>query len=192
MRILRAADHRVMPWKNGGGTTTEIAAHPDGSDLAGFGWRVSMASVAADGPFSLFPGIDRTLAVLEGEGIHLAVDGQGVRRLTRASAPHPFPADAAASAALVAGPILDLNVMTRRGVHTHGVERRRIEDVVPICFTALWTLLLPRGPVRAEPVDGRAIGLDAGDALVAEHGEADIRLSAASLVDVFVVAIDPA
>ena len=53
-----------------------------------------MATVASDGPFSLFPGVDRTLAVLEGEGIVLSVEGQAGRStLTRDSPPLAFPAD---------------------------------------------------------------------------------------------------
>ena len=61
MRILRAPDYRVMPWKNGGGTTTEVAVSPEGAGLDHFDWRISMARVEQDGPFSTFPGIDRTL-----------------------------------------------------------------------------------------------------------------------------------
>ncbi|TIN81446.1 MAG: HutD family protein, partial [Mesorhizobium sp.] len=71
MRILRAAEYRSMPWKNGGGVTTEIAVSPSGAGLDDFDWRVSMARVELSGPFSQFAGIDRTLAVLEGEGIVL-------------------------------------------------------------------------------------------------------------------------
>src|SRR3546814_10305481 len=63
MQVLRAAAHRVMPWKNGGGSTTEVAVAPDGAGLDEFDWRISMAVVGADGPFSGFPGVDRTLAV---------------------------------------------------------------------------------------------------------------------------------
>jgi environmental stress-induced protein Ves len=47
-----------MPWKNGGGETTEIAVFPDGAGLSDFDWRVSMARVDGDGPFSSFPGIE--------------------------------------------------------------------------------------------------------------------------------------
>ncbi|MDP1908248.1 MAG: HutD family protein, partial [Hyphomicrobium sp.] len=43
MRILRAKDYRRMPWKNGGGETTEIAISPEGAALDSFDWRVSMA-----------------------------------------------------------------------------------------------------------------------------------------------------
>lgn len=123
MRILRAASHKRMPWKNGGGLTTEIAIHPQGASLDGFDWRLSMATVSADGPFSLFAGIDRTLSVLEGEGIVLSVDDLPDAELRRASQPFPFAADKPSSARLLGGAILDFNVMTRRGRFSHRVER---------------------------------------------------------------------
>jgi environmental stress-induced protein Ves len=122
MRILRAAEYRSMPWKNGGGVTTEIAVSPTGAGLDDFDWRVSMARVEGGGPFSQFAGIDRTLAVLEGEGIVLDIAGRSPTTVTRASDPLSFPADVPTAAALIGGPITDLNVMTRRSRMTHSVE----------------------------------------------------------------------
>lgn len=139
MRILRAADHRRMPWKNGKGETVEIAVFPPGASVETFDWRVSAATVAEDGPFSLFDGIDRTLSVLSGEGIVLSVAGSADLTLTGASAPHAFPADATAAARLVGGPITDLNVMTRRGLFTHRVEKL----AVPADLSAGLSLRLP-------------------------------------------------
>ncbi len=80
-----------MLWKNGLGETTEIAVAPEGAGLSAFNWRVSMASVTIDGAFSAFPGVDRTLSILSGAGLRLAVDGRA-RDLTAASAPFSFPA----------------------------------------------------------------------------------------------------
>ncbi|SIQ09337.1 HutD family protein [Bosea sp. TND4EK4] len=125
MHIIRAADCKTMPWKNGGGTTTEIVVSPKGASLNAFDWRISMAHVGADGPFSSFPGIDRTLSVLSGNGIRLAFgDGETVK-LDRASRPFFFAADRAVDGVLVDGPIDDLNVMSRRGAWTHRIERLR-------------------------------------------------------------------
>ncbi len=59
------------PWKNGGGTTREIAVRPPGAGMDAFAWRVSVADIVADGPFSAFPGIDRQIALLDGAGVHL-------------------------------------------------------------------------------------------------------------------------
>ncbi|MCI1000208.1 MULTISPECIES: HutD/Ves family protein [Ochrobactrum] len=120
--LLKAENHRRMPWKNGGGVTVEIAIHPQGASVDDFDWRVSMASVANDGPFSLFPGIDRSLSVLEGDGIVLDVEGHK-STLTRESEPFAFAADSQSSAQLIGSVITDLNVMTRRGRYTHHVRR---------------------------------------------------------------------
>src|SRR5215475_5956544 len=70
-RLLQPADYARMPWKNGGGQTTEIAVHPAGATLADFDWRVSIADITADGPFSGFAGVDRTLVLLSGAGVRL-------------------------------------------------------------------------------------------------------------------------
>ncbi len=75
MRILRAADYRRMPWKNGGGETREVLVSPAGAALNEIDWRISLATIATDGPFSTFDGIQRTLSVIHGAGIHLTVDG---------------------------------------------------------------------------------------------------------------------
>ena len=129
-----------MPWKNGGGFTTEIAIGPEGAALDQFDWRVSMAEIMTDGPFSSFAGIDRTLSILEGNGIRLTVGGE-TTVLTRESAPFGFPGDAATSAILVDGPVIDLNVMTRRGVIEHRVTR--LEEPVAISGCRMT-------PIRAE------------------------------------------
>jgi uncharacterized protein len=123
MQVLRVADYRIMPWKNGLGSTTEIAVSPGAEGLDGFDWRISMARVASDGPFSRFPGIDRTLLVLDGDGIDLAVQGSTVARLDRRSAAHGFAGDVPTSATLLGGPIVDLNIMTRRTAFRHSVSR---------------------------------------------------------------------
>jgi environmental stress-induced protein Ves len=123
MRILRAANYKRMPWKNGGGETVEIAVFPPEAGLADFAWRVSIATVAADGPFSTFPGIDRTLSVLSDAGMELTIEGQGEVVLDRSSPPHAFPADVPTYAGLIDGSITDLNVMTRRGRYAHAVRR---------------------------------------------------------------------
>lgn len=148
--ILKAADHRHMPWKNGGGETTEIAIFPTDADLAAFGWRVSMATVASDGPFSIFPGIDRTLSILQGDGMELDIAGRSPVILTQASEPLSFPADAATTARLISGTIVDLNIMTRRGVWTHQVERRIVEGQHHLDAEGGVTMLLSLGNLRIE------------------------------------------
>jgi environmental stress-induced protein Ves len=110
--VLRARDRVALPWKNGGGITREIATGPEGPD--GFDWRVSLARVDADGPFSVFPGMDRTLTVVEGAGMDLTIGGTS-RPVRARWVPHDFPGDVPTHCRLTAGPVVNLNVMCRRG-----------------------------------------------------------------------------
>ncbi|MFD2238040.1 HutD/Ves family protein [Aureimonas populi] len=190
MHLLKAADHRRMPWKNGGGETIEIAVHPPGAGLSGFAWRVSMASVAADGPFSVFEGIDRTLALLSGEGMELEIEGMGSRFLTAASEPLRFPADAPTTARLTGGPITDLNVMTRRGAASHGLRRIAIEAEYLLVAQARWTLALPAGALTAEREEGPPLGLRRGDALMLVRGDPPVRLRAQAPTVLYLVTLE--
>ena len=123
MRILRATDYRRMPWKNGGGETREIMVSPAGATLDSLDWRVSLATVATDGPFSAFQGVQRTLCVIRGAGIRLQVGDAPPIMLLESSAPYSFDGEATTSATLIDGAIVDLNVMSRRGRWRHTVKR---------------------------------------------------------------------
>ncbi|QPF87327.1 HutD family protein [Bradyrhizobium genosp. L] len=125
MRIIRASDCRSTAWKNGGGSTTEIAVAPSGASLDNFDWRISMARVASDGPFSEFAGIDRTLAVVAGSKLALTIGDAAPIVLDSDSSPISFAGDTPTSARLTAGAITDLNVMTRRGRFAHRLLRIR-------------------------------------------------------------------
>ncbi|MFD0265123.1 HutD family protein [Streptomyces sp. NPDC127106] len=114
VRILRAGDRPAVAWKNGGGVTREIAAWPEGAGTDDFAWRVSLAEVAADGPFSAFPGVDRTLTLAEGAGMDLTVAGSH-RLVGERFVPQDFPGDAPTGCRLLAGPVVNFNVMCRRG-----------------------------------------------------------------------------
>lgn len=147
MRLLPAAGRIASPWKNGGGTTWEIAAQPPGAGLDAFDWRLSVARVAAPGPFSTFPGVDRVLTVIAGAGLRLTIEGQGETVLDEASPPLPFPGDATASATLDGGPIRDLNLMVRRGAWRGSV--RRVDGAETITATARITVLVALAPACA-------------------------------------------
>jgi len=126
MRILRSSDYRIMPWKNGGGTTTEVFAFPENAGLAGrpFDWRVSIADVAGDGPFSPFPGYDRHIMAIEGRGMMLEGGPEGAIDLTRPFAPRSFSGDWNITGRLVSGPVRDFNLMARRDRYASRLEMR--------------------------------------------------------------------
>jgi hypothetical protein len=129
--FLPAAQRAAKPWKNGGGVTREVAAFPPGSGLDRFDWRVSIADVAEDGPFSIFPGIERTLTILSGDGIALDIAGRETR-LRPGEDPFSFPADQPADCRLLGGPVVDLNVMSRRGAIAHKVVPITRPQTLPV------------------------------------------------------------
>ena len=165
MHILRAADYQRMPWKNGGGETVQIAVDDAARGLDDFAWRISMATVASDGPFSLFPDVDRTLCVLAGEGIALAVDGRPPVELTRQSTPFSFPADIPVVSALMRDTIVDLNVMTRRGRARHFVSRIQCADKITLTGPGdILMLFALDGAITLES-DGKRSGLGVQDSV---------------------------
>lgn len=121
MRILRAAGRAAAPWSNGGGVTREIAVHPPGAGWDGFAWRVSLADVTRDGPYSPLPGVRRILTVVDGAGLELTVDGTP-RLLSGRYRPFAFPGDARTFSRLLDGPVVNLNVMLREGRAAATVE----------------------------------------------------------------------
>jgi uncharacterized protein len=168
LRVLRAGSYRRMRWKNGGGETAEIAVAPEGAGLEAFDWRISMARVEADGPFSAFPGIDRTLAILDGDGLALTVDGKETI-LDAGSAPLAFPADAATACRLLGGPVTDLNVMTRRGRARHWLRRLALGEAARLTTAEITTVLVAGDPGIGIDDGSSGVTLDRFDAVLV-HG----------------------
>ncbi len=110
MRVIMPAEYRAMPWKNGGGVTTEIYVSPPSGV---FDWRVSIATVNADGPFSTFAGYERHIMTLTGEGMVLDIEGRG-RFTLKPLQPFSFSGDAQVHGLLAHGAVLDFNLMVRR------------------------------------------------------------------------------
>jgi environmental stress-induced protein Ves len=183
VRILRAADRVAAPWKNGGGVTYEVAADPPGAGFADFGWRVSTALVASDGPFSRFDGIDRTLVLIEGAGLTLEIAGRAVA-LAPESPPVAFDGETPVHATLAAGPILDLNVMVRRGAWASTVARQTLPAGARLAAAEVG-LLFALADVTLTTADG-PVSLSAKDALRLDVGEhAELATPAALLIAAF-------
>jgi len=120
IRLLSPLAYRVQPWKNRGGTTTEIAVHPEGAGWEDFLWRVAIAEIRQSGPFSSFPGIDRSIMLLDcpaGSGVNLSIDGKSFEMAQREFV--DFAGEAATHGLLRGEPVRDFNVMSRRGAVKH-------------------------------------------------------------------------
>lgn len=98
------------PWRNGGGVTRQLASWPPGAES--WCWRMAVAEVAQDGPFSLFAGVTRWFSVLSGGGVQLSSGGR-THRLTGASVPLCFDGGVPTDCRLLAGATLDFNLMVR-------------------------------------------------------------------------------
>lgn len=174
-----------MPWKNGGGETVEIAIAPPDAGIDAFDWRVSMATIAADGVFSTFTGIDRTLCILEGAGIALTLADRQPRMIDRTSAPFAFSGDHPASASLVNGRVTDFNVMTRRSRYRHAVRRIPLDrDGGLICDADVAVVFAHAGIVDIT-IGSDTEQLEPSDAFVrdaAEDGTVTLHASVPSVV----------
>lgn len=154
MTILRFDELKAVPWKNGLGVTREIAVQPAGASMDDFLWRVSIADVDTASPFSRFPGIDRTIVLLEGDGFTMTLDGKHAHALTTPLTPFDFPGEAHVDVTLAGGATRDFNLMVRRGV-----RRGRIEVVHgPVAATVAEDAVLlyvARGEARVDGQTGR-------------------------------------
>jgi uncharacterized protein len=141
-RALAPADYRRTAWKNGQGSTTEIAVHPPRADFERFLWRASVADITQDGPFSTFPGIDRTLLLLRGAGMRLAGEGEPLE-IRALHEPVAFAGDIELYCTLHGGAVRDFNLMVRRGMARGAVVvvREEAGAIAParfhLCYAAV-------------------------------------------------------
>lgn len=189
---LDPATARAMPWKNGGGTTVELAISPADADLEDFAWRISTAQVAVDGAFSSFPGIDRSLTVLAGDGMCLQhADGRR-ETLLSGDAIAVFSGEEAISAQLLDGPITDLNLMTRRGLWMHQVQLLKWQGTRRLENDAAVMLQWNGGQTAVDVNAGGAMHpLTAGNGLLIENEPGQLHLHAQRPALLYVARLNP-
>lgn len=120
IRLLRDGTYDRKPWKNGGGITEDVWLFPEGASHDDFDIRLSLAEISQDGPFSSFPGIDRTITLVGGDPFVLSFANGESHRLDRLM-PLSFDGLLTPESKLDGEPSRDFNVMTRRGRWTHQV-----------------------------------------------------------------------
>lgn len=143
IRVHPANGRRTSRWKNGKGTTQEVAVYPPGGDLDNFAWRVSIAEISEDGIFSVFHGVDRKLAILDGRLI-LSIGGEPGIALSHESEPVAFPGDIPCKVEIAGPPARDLNVMTRRDRFSSRLTMVEIGGPITIAVEADKTLIVAR------------------------------------------------
>lgn len=148
-RIIPVNEYLRTRWKNGQGWTREILRVPDQD---GWEWRVSIAEIEQDAAFSSFPGIDRELILLQGNGVRLEfADGEQVEL----EPPHGrirFAGEREVVGKLRDGTTHDFNLMWRRDVVEAELLHRPL--VGPMLFfvdaDTTWVIHLLAGQARFE------------------------------------------
>lgn len=188
MRLLRASEHKAMPWKNGLGVTHEVALEPSTVDGAQFLWRVSLATIKGSGPFSVFPGIDRSIVALKGNTVRLVIDGHESAELEALGTPFPFSGEAAVEAINEGGETTDLNIMTLRGHAAHVMERVDLADVKTVTGKHDVSIIVFTEPSQFT-VEDRALQADALDALVDIGFDDTVHFSAENTAVAYIIGI---
>lgn len=179
-----------MRWKNGLGVTTEIVSEPEGASIDHFLWRLSMARIEAEAPFSAFRGVDRVLTVLEGS-LELTVGHEPPVTLKPDGYTVTFSGDSPASARLsaecTATGALDLNLMVRRGRLVPRITRHLIAREHSLPVMAEITAIVCRGPYLAVIAGGAEAQLALDDVLILRGNESSlVRLSSEQTAVVYV------
>jgi hypothetical protein len=165
--LIQFAGLEPAPWKNGGGSTTELAIAPPGAGLDTFDWRISLATIGADGPFSQFTGVDRSLALVDGPGVYLDIDEDGRFALSEDEPLIEFAGESHVIASLAGGPTTDFNVMTRRERCHHKLGRRVLDGTSEFAPRGdVSILFLAEGDSLAVCSDSERIGLVRYDAVI--------------------------
>jgi environmental stress-induced protein Ves len=182
----------AVPWKNGGGTTRQLAIAPAGAGFAEFGWSVSIADIASDGPFSDFAGVDRVIMLIDGDELILEVAGtpHTLDRLGTLA----FSGEATTACRVPSGPVRGLNLMTRRGratgamrtvevPHRHTVTVGHLEAVVLVALTGSLTLDgdVALGALDAAVEDAPGRLAVTGSGTFAELRVAELRITEAGI-----------
>lgn len=159
MKIIRHQDLREGRWRNGMGVSWDIAS--DSSLADGFGWRLSLARIDRDVPFSVYPGVDRIFTLVEGGGVDLDLQNVGILAAHSLYTPYPFPCDVPAQCRLRAGPCRALNLFTRR--QSWSATADVLSGAAEIAHDGPILLYALSGDAEAD-----GVRLEEGDAVVAE------------------------
>ena len=176
MRVLRSAEYRAIPWKNGRGVARQIAAFPADADYESLDWQVSRPTIERDTPFSKLAGLDRQFMLVSGNGLTLRVRSAEDRidfehRIDRPLEPFAFRGDWDVDCALAGGPVEVLNVMTRRGRAAARIETREVGAPALVRQAAGGTLIVyAADPLTAYGIWGED-GLRPDDSVLVDEPE---------------------
>lgn len=150
--LVRYSERPPTRWRNGHGSTREMAKRLLGGTGPDFVWRLSIAEVTEDAEFSSFPGVERSATLIWGAGLALEVDG--AERVLKPFEPFTFPGAASTSARPIGGPVRVLNVMTKANRMSAGINVVDLDDGRPVSIAGATCLVQLTGGSTARAGDG--------------------------------------
>ena len=174
LQLISPNQWQTQAWKNGGGITNQLARSDDQS---GMRWRVSIAEVASDGPFSRFEQTDRIIMLLQGEGfcLHGAEDQPVV--LDKALVPFAFAGETAIECTLSNGPVRDFNLMTRRSDIKASLQVLLVTEPLSLVLAQESILYLASGQLPVSFKEQSYL-LEAGQSLLCTDETGELQMKA--------------
>ena len=166
MKLIPAASYRLMPWKNGGGFTAEI--HVAGPDATNFDWRVSIATVSSDGPFSRFAGYDRHIMTIAGAGMILDGGPDGPIIVAPTFKPCRFSGDWRIDGRLIDGPARDFNLIVKAASFESSLEVHWATNAPDLAAGNGWLVI---HVLEGEVSGTGGLSVPSGDSLILAPGE---------------------
>lgn len=114
--LRRHADLPITRWRNGAGRKAEVVGGP--------GWSIGYAWLEEAADFSHYPGQDRTITLLRGNGCALDFSEGPPLLVDRPQVPSGFDGGRACRCRLLDGPCLVVNAISERVLYRHAVEIR--------------------------------------------------------------------
>ncbi|WP_445938226.1 HutD/Ves family protein [Pseudomonas sp.] len=193
IRIIDSSTARQLPWKNGKGVTLELAIAPPDAGLDDFDWRISSARVESAGPFSHYPGIDRSLGLLSGTGLRLNLPEQISLELDSQTPVVAFPGELDVQAELLDGPVQDFNLMSRRNRWQHRLEYRELQGQQWLDSSAVLFIYCYSGAgLTCASADTAPVSLNAGQGLLVQDEAGPWRLTSQGRSDLYLARLEPA
>ena len=190
-RVIAANEYRSERWRNGAGWTRQIHAQP-AAQGGGWAWRLSIAGIDADAPFSAFPGVERVLVLLEGNGLRLRFDDGETRTLLPPHERMRFAGERVLTGELLDGPTRDFNLMWRRDAVDAQLWHRPLVGSMAVFAEphSTWALYLLAGQAQFDAASGLP-PMQAGDTALLAGGAERRRYLLEGAGEALVIRITP-
>lgn len=167
LSLMRKSDLVWLPWKNGAGVMADIAC-AQGLHGRDPDWRVSMARVERDSPFSHYADTERGMMLIEGERLDLLIDDDAPLTVRAGASAVVFPGDQPTRGVPVDGAIVNLNVMVRRDAMRQRMIRWTCDgpSSLPVMSAGKSFAYVQRG--RIALYQDTPMVLEAGDTLITD------------------------